>query len=162
LTKHHVPIIILNACQSGKQVGDSENSLGSHLMLAGAQLALAMGYTVNVRAAQILMSALYEVLFQTHDLSIAVRQARTELYNDKKRTAPFLEEGIELEDWVLPVVYQNQAVKLSIRNFTPEERSAYYERKAEEENYTFDVPRYGFVGRDRDILQVEKRLLTTR
>jgi hypothetical protein len=161
LTKHRVPIIILNACQSGKQVGDSETSLGSHLMLAGVQQALAMGYSLNVRAAQLLMSTLYEVLFQSYDLSVAVRQARIELYNDKKRTA-LLEEEIDLEDWVLPVVYQNHAIKLSIRNFTPEERNAYYERKAEEQNYTYDAPRYGFVGRDRDILQIEKRLLTRR
>ena len=35
LVKHHVPITILNACQSGKQIGASETSLGSRLMQAG-------------------------------------------------------------------------------------------------------------------------------
>src|SRR5207245_93886 len=36
-----VPVVILNACQSGKQVGVSETSLGSRLMQAGVQTVLA-------------------------------------------------------------------------------------------------------------------------
>jgi hypothetical protein len=38
LVKHHVPITILNACQSGKQIGERETSLGSLLILEGCPL----------------------------------------------------------------------------------------------------------------------------
>jgi hypothetical protein len=38
-----VPITILNACQSGKQIGSSETSLGSRLMQVGVQLVLVCG-----------------------------------------------------------------------------------------------------------------------
>src|SRR6266702_4206468 len=48
LVKHHVPITILNACQSGKQVGERETSLGSRLVQAGVQFVLAMGYSITV------------------------------------------------------------------------------------------------------------------
>ena len=161
LVKHHIPITILNACQSGKQIGERETSLGSHLIQAGLQLVLAMGYSVTVSAAELLMSTLYQHLFAGDDLAVAIRHARAELYNNKERRAYF-DQKIDLEDWLLPVVYQNQPVTLQPREFTPEERSVWFEHKAEEKRYLPPDPQYGFVGRDIDILQIEKRLLTKR
>jgi CHAT domain len=161
LVNHQIPITILNACQSGKQIGASETSLGSRLMQAGVQLVLAMGYSVTVSAAELLMKTLYQHLFAAEDLSIAICHGRAELYNNKERNAYF-DQKIDLEDWLLPVVYQNQPVKLQPRDFTAEERSSWFERKAEGERYTPPEPTYGFVGRDIDILQIEKRLLARR
>src|SRR5579859_1810926 len=161
LRAHHVPITILNACQSGMQVGARETSLGSRLMQAGVQLVLAMGYSVTVSAAELLMRALYEKLFENDDLTIAIRHARAELFNHKERTAYF-DQKIDLEDWLLPVVYENQSVTLRPRDFTSQERAAWFEEKAEEKNYLPPEPTYGFVGRDLDILQIEKRLLAKR
>ncbi|HLX57712.1 MAG TPA: CHAT domain-containing protein [Ktedonobacteraceae bacterium] len=161
LVAHHIPIAILNACQSGKQIGARETSLGSRLIQEGVQLVLAMGYSVTVSAAELLMRTLYTRLFAGDDLSVAIRHARAELYNNKERRAYF-DQLIDLEDWLLPVVYQNQLLKLEMREFTPQERTAWFERKAEEKDYTPPDPTYGFVGRDIDILQVEKRLLEKR
>jgi hypothetical protein len=49
LRLYQIPIAILNACQSGKYIGDEhEASLGSHLIAAGVQTVLAMGYSVSV------------------------------------------------------------------------------------------------------------------
>ena len=120
-----------------------------------------MGYSVTVSAAELLMSTLYQHLFAGDDLAVAIRHARTELYNNKERRAYF-DQKIDLEDWLLPVVYQNQPVTLQPRDFTLEERTAWFEHKAEEKRYTPPDPQYGFVGRDIDILQIEKRLLTKR
>src|SRR5438270_234107 len=161
LLKHHVPITILNACQSGMQIGASETSLGSQLMRSGVQLVLAMGYSVTVSAAELLMRTLYQKLFDHDDLKVAIRHARAELYNNKERRAYF-DQHIDLEDWLLPVVYQNQPVQLRPRDFTPEERSAYNRRKLAEKHYAPPEPQYGFVGRDLDILLIEKRLLAKR
>ncbi len=161
LVKHHVPITILNACQSGKQVGGRETSLGSHLVQAGVQLVLAMGYSITVSAAELLMRTLYQRLFAGDELTVAIRHARTELANDKERSAYF-DQKIELEDWLLPVVYQNRPIMLQPREFTLGERKDWFERKAEQQRYTPPDPTYGFVGRDLDILRVEKQLLTRR
>ena len=120
-----------------------------------------MGYSVTVSAAELMMSTLYQHLFAGDDLAIAIRHARTELYNNKERRAYF-DQKIDLEDWLLPVVYQNRSVTLQPRDFTPEERTAWFEHKAEEKRYTPPDPQYGFVGRDIDILQIENRLLTKR
>ncbi len=161
LIRHQVPITILNACQSGKQIGEHETSLGSYLMQAGIQMVVAMGYTVTVSATELLMRTLYRQLFAKDDLAAGIRHGRTALYNHKSRRAYF-DQMIDLEDWMLPVVYQNQPVQLKPRDFTPEERSAYNKRKLAEKQYAPPEPQYGFVGRDLDILQIEKRLLAKR
>ncbi len=156
LNKHQIPIAILNACQSGKQVGAEETSLGSRLMDAGAQLVLAMSYSVTVSAATLLMTNLYQRLLAGDTLATAIRRGRAELANHKSRQAYF-NQTVELEDWLLPVVYQNQPVQLQPRAFTPEESRAYYERRAN--RYPEPATAYGFVGRDLDILEIERRLL---
>ncbi len=159
LITHQVPIAVLNACQSGKQVGATETSLGSRLMQAGMQTVLAMGYSVTVTAAELMMRTLYDQFFAGVDLSAAIRNARLELHNRKGRRVYF-NQTIDLEDWLLPVVYQGgtaHASPLLVRDFTPEERAAYYERQAS--SYRPPEPTYGFVGRDVDILRMEKRLL---
>ena len=160
LASHQVPIAILNACQSAKQVGDSdvETSLGSRLMESGVQVVLAMGYSVTVSAATRLMESLYRKLFEHDPLPTAIRRARLALYEDKKRRA-YYNQTIELEDWLLPVVYQTRAQQLPLREFTDQE----WERYNDQEDVRYEspvLPQYGFVGRDVDILQIEKRLLT--
>jgi tetratricopeptide (TPR) repeat protein len=165
LQTHQIPIAILNACQSAKQVGERETSLGSRLMQAGMQMVLAMSYSVTVTAAEHLMTTLYTRLFAGNDLAAAIRAARQELHADKGRRAYF-GQTIDLEDWLLPVVYQTQDLKLTTREFTREEYKAYYEQLAArytaQEQTPYKAPLYGFFGRDLDILQIETKLLTRR
>jgi tetratricopeptide (TPR) repeat protein len=156
LTGHQVPIAIINACQSGKQTGSSEASLGSRLMAAGLQVVLAMGYSVTVSAAQILMTSLYRELFAGTEPAAAIRRGRVELHRQKSRRAHF-NQTINLEDWVLPVVYENRAVQLATRPFTGDESAAHFNAQAA--RYRAPDLTYGFVGRDLDILRIERRLL---
>jgi tetratricopeptide (TPR) repeat protein len=185
LTGKGIPVCILNACQSGKQVksplpqnnvetfhGTSlqntttslqnteeevrETSLGSRLMSAGMQMVVAMGYSVTVTAAKLMMEHLYEHLFADKPITEAIRLSRLELFNDKERKAYF-NKLIKLEDWLLPVVYYNQSVNFNLRQFTPEEEEKYFETVGSE--YRFNLPTYGFFGRDLEILKIEKALL---
>ncbi|WP_420632265.1 tetratricopeptide repeat protein [Candidatus Leptofilum sp.] len=158
LASHQIPIAILNACQSGKQVGASETSLGSRLMATGVQNALAMGYSVSVSAAELLMTTLYEQLLAGQPLAQAVRRGRLELRNSKARRAAY-NQMIELEDWLLPVMYQNREIQLPITDFaTPEAEEVYFERQSR--RYRAPTLTYGFFGRDVDILSIETHLLT--
>ena len=111
LLQHQVPIAILNACQSGMQVGDRETSLGNQLMQAGIQIVLAMSYSVTVTAAERLMQRLYQELFAGGNLAAAIRAGRLELFNRKDRRG-YYNQIVDLEDWLLPVVYQNQPQQL--------------------------------------------------
>jgi tetratricopeptide (TPR) repeat protein len=159
LLEHQIPLTILNACQSGKQVGTEETSLGSRLMKAGVQMVLAMGYSVTVSAAQLMMRTLYREIFEGRDLPSAIRRARLELFNQKGRRVYF-NQVVDLEDWILPVVYENQQLSLKPREFTPQENKDYYEKQTR--NYEQPKTTYGFAGRDLDVLEIEKRLLLKR
>ena len=172
LTNKNIPVCILNACQSGKQLrsplaplekegkeeeGVSETSLGSRLMEAGMQLVVAMSYSVTVSAAEIMMRRLYEQLFAEQDIERAILASRKELFNQKQRRAYYNTE-IPLEDWLLPVVYRNGEVNFNLRDFTFDEEEEYYEGL--DSKYEFQQPTYGFKGRELDILLIEKALLS--
>jgi hypothetical protein len=86
----------------------------------------------------------------------AIRLGRRELFMNKERKAYF-NKFVNLEDWLLPVVYSNQTVKLNLRSFTSEEEEKYWETYGNQ--YRFTPPEYGFVGRDLEILKIEKALL---
>ncbi|MEE3717251.1 tetratricopeptide repeat protein [Tumidithrix elongata RA019] len=157
LTGKQIPVCILNACQSAKQLDyANETSLGSQLMAAGMQAVVAMGYSVTTVAAKLLMRRLYEELFANRDFYRAVRMGRQELFHDRQRRGYF-NTAITLEDWLLPVVYASNAVDLNLCEFTPAEEEQYYERLGS--LYRFEPPNYGFVGRDLEILKIEKALL---
>lgn len=158
LTGKQIPVCILNACQSAKQVaGDErETSLGATLMAAGMQTVLAMGYSVTVSAAEILMQTLYQQLFEGKSLDEAIRLGRKELLNRQERKAHF-DQTIELEDWLLPVVYRRVSVDFGLRSFTPQEEEAYW--RQQELTYRFVGATYGFVGRDLEILKIERSLI---
>ena len=162
LTSKGIPVCILNACQSGKQLNQSEaednreTSLASRLMNAGMQMVVAMSYSVTVTAAEIIMEQIYRHLFDKQDLNQAIRLGRKELYDDKARKAAY-NTNIDLEDWLLPVVYSNGEVTFNLRDFTRGEEEQY--NLTLESKYKFTEPTYGFVGRDIDILFIEKALL---
>ncbi|MEM6446514.1 MAG: CHAT domain-containing protein, partial [Cyanobacteria bacterium P01_D01_bin.123] len=184
LTGKGIPICILNACQSGKQLrsvgtdregvgelNDSltdgaerapaefnarETSLGSRLMTAGVQMVVAMGYSVTVSAAALMMEKLYGELFGQRGVPDAIRLGRKELFNKKNRRAYF-NQVVDLEDWLLPVVYANRDVELRLQELGARERAEYLMQRGE--RYQFEEPTYGFVGRDLEILKIEKALL---
>lgn len=157
LETKHIPVCILNACQSAKQEkSDHETSYGLKLVEKGIQLVLAMRYSVSVTAAEIVMETLYEKLFDYKSVETAISLGRRRLYNQKNRGARFGQQ-VELEDWVLPVVYKNRDVDFNLRPFTGEEEETFYTEL--EKKHVFHPPRYGFHGRDLDILKIEKMVL---
>src|SRR5262249_35623608 len=63
---------------------------------------------------------------------------------------------IDLEDWLLPVVYQNCHVPLAVRPMTPDESRDFHERQAR--IYKAEEPTFGFHGRGVDGLGGGRRL----
>jgi len=156
LLNHQIPLIVLNACQSGKQIGAEDSSLAARLLQAGANQVLAMAYSVTVSAAENLMAEIYRHLFEGQDAARALSRGRAELWSRKGRRAYF-DQTIDLEDWLLPVLYEDRPLALTLREFTAEERQQWYERKGD--SHSPPPLEYGFVGRDLDVLEIERRIL---
>jgi tetratricopeptide (TPR) repeat protein len=156
LMNHQIPLVVLNACQSGQQIGAEDSSLGARLLQAGARQVLAMAYSVTVSAAENLMAELYWHLFQGQDVARALSRGRAELWNRKGRRA-YYDQTIDLEDWLLPVLYEDRPLALALCEFTAEKSKHWFDRLGA--RYTPPPLEYGFVGRDLDVLAIERRIL---
>ena len=158
LAEHRVPVAVLNACQSAMQSG-SEAGLAQRLAEAGVPVAVGMAYSVTVSAAERAMPVLYRGVADGDDLEAAVTAARRDLQEHQGRRAYFGQE-LDLEDWVLPVMFGQRPLRIELRPMTDPELASFYERQA----VVADEPptEYGFVGRDLDIQAIEHRLLATQ
>lgn len=157
LRDNRIPVCILNACQSAKQEGTAnETSLAKFFQEQGLDFVLAMRYSISVSAAEKLMERFYNGIFDDNSIDDAIALARMSLYNEKTRKAN-LGFRIDLEDWVLPVIYKRNDVQFSLRKFTEKEEEQRYEDRKKQA--LFPRLRYEFIGRDLDILKIEKLLL---
>ncbi|MBL7261244.1 tetratricopeptide repeat protein [Paractinoplanes lichenicola] len=155
LAEHRVPVAVLNACQSATQSA-TEAGLAQQLAQAGVPLAVGMAYSVTVSAAAAAMPVLYGKFAAGSRPIEAAHAARRALFEKRGRRGYF-DQVIDLEDWVLPVVFSQRPFDLRLRARTPAEEAEFYEREAEVGPEP--SPRYGFVGRDLDVQAIERRLL---
>ena len=113
-----IPLMVLNACQSGKQEDvNPYASIAARLIRAGVGSVLAMNYSVLVVAARKFVEAFYGRLADGMTVGQAVDKGRYALYADKNRhtltrrntEGELEEETIHLRDWFLPALYQQAA-----------------------------------------------------
>ncbi len=98
-----VPVVVLNACQSGAVGKDLEAAVATRLLSAGVASVVAMAYTVYAVAAAEFMAAFYEHLFAGGTVAAAVTAGRRRMYRSNKRPSP--RGGLPLADWLVPVHY---------------------------------------------------------
>ena len=98
-----VPLVALNACQSGQVGGDLEAGVATRLLTGGAVSVVAMAYSVYAVAAAEFMAIFYERLFAGDTVTRAVDAARRHLAVENRR--PSAKGRLELADWLIPVHY---------------------------------------------------------
>jgi hypothetical protein len=112
LHRNPIPVVVLNACRSGDQ-GETgaNNAVATKLLQAGVRGVVAMSHVVHRVGAERFVSAFYRTLFSTGNVSEAAREGRLQMYRDDKR--PGRRGTVILDDWMIPVVYQNESHTLS-------------------------------------------------
>ena len=103
-----VPVVVLNACQSGAVGKELEASVATALLTAGCAAVVAMAYSVYAVAAAEFMAALYESLFAGASVGQAVTAGRRRLVERDGRPSPKGE--MPLADWLVPVHYLRKEV----------------------------------------------------
>jgi tetratricopeptide (TPR) repeat protein len=151
-----VPAVVLNACQSAlveEEAADSSASVAHALLHAGVRAVVAMSYSVYVSAARVFMPAFYRRLFATGRLSDAVHAGQRELHGRPERVCA--RSTYPLRDALVPVLYQQAplAFEFAAQSARVE---AVPSRLPEAARQGFDGA--GFVGRDGEILQLERAL----
>ena len=108
LAEGRVPVVVLNACQSGAMGKDLEASVATALLTAGCAAVVAMAYSVYAVAAAEFMAAFYESLFAGDSVGQAVTAGRRRLSSHDGRPSPKGE--MPLADWLVPVHYMRAEV----------------------------------------------------
>ena len=103
-----VPVVVLNACQSGAVGKDLEAAVATRLLREGCAAVVAMAYSVYAVAAAEFMAVFYERLFAGDTVSAAVTAGRRRLFEKDGRPSPKGE--LPLADWLVPVHYLRRDV----------------------------------------------------
>jgi tetratricopeptide (TPR) repeat protein len=109
LAEGKVPVVVLNACQSGAVGKELEASVATALLKAGCAAVVAMAYSVYAVAAAEFISAFYESLFAGTSVARAVTAGRRRLSGHDGRPSP--RGKMALADWLVPVHYQRREVR---------------------------------------------------
>jgi len=167
-----VPLIVLNACQSGAQEETNPYaSVAARLVRAGAGSVLAMNYSVLVVAARMFVEAFYGSLADGLPVGRAVDRGRRALMADTRRhsltrhdaSGQLVEQHVELQDWFLPALYQ-QAQDPVV--FPKADAATVVQPKSLPRALTDPAfpgalpaePLHGFHGRARELLTLEREL----
>lgn len=108
LNKANIPVVVLNACQSGAIGKDAEAAVATRLLVGGTASVVAMAYSVHAVAAAEFMAAFYERLFAGDPVSIAVTAGRQRMFRSNLR--PSRVGDLPLADWIIPVHYLHRDV----------------------------------------------------
>ena len=155
LSTLEIPIAILNACESGRDVGIHGN-IAKTLASKGVSVVVAMSFQVTVEAAVLFVTTLYSSLLQSGTGFVqAISNARDALRQHRARRARFY-RTIDVQDWIVPVVYTAVNPQESIFDDHVPSKSARPVIRSTNESWT------GFVGRDMDIFRIESQLLENK
>lgn len=161
-----VPLVVLNACQSGAVGKELEAAVATRLLQEGVGSVVAMAYSVYAVAAAEFMAAFYERLFAGDTVIEAVGAGRRRLYQHNERPSP--KGQMPLEDWLVPVYYRRRDVRfpyLRAERSTPElsfdEQLRLARERAGEQQGELE-PVGSFVGRDNLFYELERAVRLQR
>jgi tetratricopeptide (TPR) repeat protein len=148
LARAKVPVVVLNACQSGALGRQVEAAVATRLLQQGAAAVVAMAFSVYAVAAAEFMTAFYERLFDGGQVADAVAAGRRRMAERNTRPSP--RGPLPLQDWLVPVLYASQDV-----NFPRLRRTAGQRPDTEPEEDDPLAAAGEFVGRDGLFYELE-------
>lgn len=158
LDEHRVPLVFLEACQTA-QAEQASESVATALLGAGVAAVAAMSHSVLVESARRFVRAFYRALASGARVGGAMLAGQRELKDDSFRGHVFGAGELRLEDWFVPVLYQEKAdpqlfTATPTRQTQDDIRTALQARLGE----LPQPPETGFIGRSRELLALQRLL----
>jgi tetratricopeptide (TPR) repeat protein len=162
LRDHRIPLVFLEACQTAQAEKASE-SVASELLKVGVASVVAMSHSVLVETARRFVEVFYRALAEGKRVGDAMLAGQRQLKDDTFRGRIFGAGELRLEDWFVPVLYQEkddpQLFKTTPARQTQEDfKIALAARLGE----LPPVPETGFIGRSREMLALQRLLRQER
>ncbi|WP_169249057.1 tetratricopeptide repeat protein [Candidatus Competibacter phosphatis] len=156
LREYRIPVMVLNACQSAMvddRAEDAFASVAASLLRAGVRSVAAMAYSLYVSGAEEFLPAFYRRLFETGNMAEGMRAGRQAMLAKDGRVCA--RGRFPLQDWLVPVVYQQDPPDLSFARAG--NRAVIEKPELPPEARDSENP-YGFIGRDAALLKLERAL----
>ena len=168
------PLLLLDACQSASVEGPAFSSVAPRLVEAGVGAVVAMPYSVYPKTSERFFRGFYRGLVAGETIGRAVDQGRWDLFDNPKRDEIYYPPekdmvALELRDWFLPVLYQRARDlapwgHLPARHLPGPMDSSITDCHYLEPRFSanllggFPEPKYCFVGRARELWQLQRQL----
>lgn len=156
LRDHRIPLVFLEACQTAQAEAASE-SVASELLKVGVASVVAMSHSVLVETARRFVESFYKALAAGKRVGDAMLAGQRQLKDDTFRGRIFGAGALRLEDWFVPVLFQEkddpQLFKITPSKQTVADfQTALNNRLGE----LPPVPETGFIGRSRELLALQR------
>lgn len=156
---HRIPLVFLEACQSAKTEEDPTASVAGKLLEEGVTSVVAMSHTVLVETAHRFVKAFYQELAEGKRVGAAMLAGQRELHRDTYRGKMMGAGELRLQDWFVPVLYQEAQDPQLVTKLQPEEVQ---QLQANQRRLSLgelpDPPAHEFQGRSRELLALERLL----
>lgn len=158
LDEHRIPLVFLEACQTA-QAEQASESVATALLGAGVAAVVAMSHSVLVESASRFVQAFYRALADGARVGGAMLAGQRALKDDSFRGHVFGAGELRLDDWFVPVLYQEKAdpqlfTATPARQTQDDIRTALRARLGE----LPPAPETGFIGRSRELLALQRLL----
>ncbi|PZO35436.1 MAG: hypothetical protein DCF17_18690 [Shackletoniella antarctica] len=159
LNQYGVPLIFLEACQTAQSTADPMASVAAKLLEEGVGSVVAMSHSVLVETARRFVERFYTSLAEGKRVGDAMLAGQVALYGDPYRFKIMGAGNLELQDWFVPVLYQEKddPQLFTVTVGEAADRLGRQRRQVQLGNLP-NPPEHHFVGRSRTLLTLERLL----
>ena len=162
LKDHRVPLVFLEACQTA-QADKASESVASELLKVGVASVVAMSHSVLVETARRFVEAFYEALADGKRVGDAMLAGQRQLKDDTFRGQIFGAGELRLDDWFVPVLYQEKDDPQLFKSIPAKQTLEDYQTALGSRLGDLPkVPETGFIGRSRELLALQRLLREER
>jgi tetratricopeptide (TPR) repeat protein len=159
MREHRAPLVFLEACESAKTNKDPTASVAARLLEEGVTSIVAMSHSVLVETARRFVAAFYKELSEGKRVGRAMIAGQRELHRDTLRGRTLGAGELRLQDWFVPVLYQEEQDPQLVTKLPPEDvRQLEGQKRRLSLGELPEPPAHRFVGRSRELLALERLL----
>ena len=157
---HRIPLVFLEACQSAQTEENPSASVATSLLEQGVTSVVAMSHTVLVETAHRFVRAFYGELARGARIGSAMLAGQRALQTDTYRGRIKGAGDLHLQDWFVPVLYQEeQDPRLITRRPSEQARQLLETQRRLSLGRLPLPPPHTFIGRSRELLKLERLLM---
>jgi len=160
LFRHHrVPLVFLEACQTAQAELDPTASVAARLLEEGVASVVAMSHSVLVETARRFVQAFYAELASGALVGRAMLAGQRALCNDTWRGKIMGAGDLRLQDWFVPVLYQEEKDPQLITKIPAKDVQDFEKKKRILGLGALpEEPAHKFQGRSRELIALERLL----